>query len=109
MVKRSHTELWQFLIDEAMEAEFDAEMARTLALTPEELDNELRAAGFDVEAQKAKTLAWLEKLERGEIPTGPAARAGRPGILARPKGDTPKDAPEPEAGGAQGHAPASSR
>jgi hypothetical protein len=38
------------------------------ALTVDECERELRAAGFDVEAERARAEEWLEKLERGEGP-----------------------------------------
>src|SRR5260370_42198608 len=45
----------------------DAEMERVLAMTPEEREAELRAAGYDVEAEKAKARAWHETAKRGDV------------------------------------------
>jgi hypothetical protein len=53
----------------------DAEIDRVLALTPEQLETELRDAGFDVEAEKAKAAEWLETLSRGELPVAAGERA----------------------------------
>jgi len=36
-------------------------------MTPAECEAELRAAGIDVEADKAKGLAWLEAARRGDV------------------------------------------
>src|SRR5260370_33242573 len=45
----------------------DAEMERVLAMTREEREAELRAAGYDVEAEKAKARAWHEMAKRGDV------------------------------------------
>jgi hypothetical protein len=54
--------------DAEFDAQVDAEMERVLAMTPEEREAELHAAGIDVEAERAKAREWREKAERGEIP-----------------------------------------
>jgi hypothetical protein len=60
--KRSASELWEALEDQAM----DDEMEAVLAMTPEERRQELRAAGFDLERVNAHADAL------GAAPTPPA-------------------------------------
>jgi hypothetical protein len=55
-------------LDAEFDAQVDAEMERVLAMTPEERDAELRAAGVDVEAERVKAREWRERAERGELP-----------------------------------------
>jgi hypothetical protein len=61
----------------------DAEMERVLAQTPEERENDLRAAGVDVEAERAKARAWREKATEGEL-TAVAEEPQRVAIAASP-------------------------
>jgi hypothetical protein len=49
-------------------AEIDAEMERVLAMTSEQVEVELRAAGVDVEADDAKGRDAYERAQRGEAP-----------------------------------------
>jgi hypothetical protein len=60
--------VWEQSIAEAMDAAVEHEIERVCALTAEECERELRAAGFDVEAEKARAEEWLKQLERGEVP-----------------------------------------
>ena len=55
-------------IDAQIDAEIDAEMERVAALTPEQVETELRARGVDVEAEDANALEAYEKMQRGEAP-----------------------------------------
>jgi hypothetical protein len=50
----------------------DAEMERVLAMTPEERENELRAAGVDVEADQAKGRDWRARAFPGEVTISPS-------------------------------------
>jgi hypothetical protein len=61
MPKPTHKEVWQKLLDEAGEDQVD----RAAKVTPEEAAKELRAAGVDVEAERAKANAFLADLEEG--------------------------------------------
>jgi hypothetical protein len=72
-------------IEEA--ASSDAEMDRILALSTEELDAELSAAGFDVAALDANTAAFIEGLEKNRALHGDAAdrlRRARALMASRP-------------------------
>ncbi len=51
--------LWQELVDEAGEDAIDA----AAAVTVEQAERDLAAAGFDVAAERAAALAWLDELE----------------------------------------------
>ena len=53
----------------------DAEMKRVLARTPEERENDLRAAGVDVEAERVKAREWREKAAGGDLPAEETQRA----------------------------------
>jgi hypothetical protein len=65
----------------------DAEMERVLARTPAERENDLRAAGVDVEAERVKARAWREKAAGGDLPAGEAQRAA---IAASPQTAVPR-------------------
>ena len=58
MSERKHTDLWRELVDEAGEEEIDRAANVTVA------EAELRAAGFDVAAERAKAGAFLDALGR---------------------------------------------
>jgi hypothetical protein len=45
----------------------DVEMERVLAMTPEEIDRNLEAAGVDLEAERANADAALEAAKRGDV------------------------------------------
>jgi hypothetical protein len=60
--------------DAQIDAHIDAEMERVLAMTPEQVEADLRAAGVDVEAEDAKARAAYEKAQRGEAPTESSAK-----------------------------------
>jgi hypothetical protein len=60
-----------------VDAEIDAEMETTLRLTREQIEADLRAAGVDIEAEKAKAVEAYEKAQCGETPAPPArSRSG---------------------------------
>ena len=67
MAKRAPEEVLDAIDAWADDDAIDAEMERILARTPAEREAELRAAGIDVEADKAKGLAWLEAAKRGDV------------------------------------------
>jgi hypothetical protein len=67
MPERKHADLWKELVDEAGEDEID----RAASVSVEQAEAELRAAGFDVEAERAKARAFLDELEGG-APTATA-------------------------------------
>jgi hypothetical protein len=58
--KRTHKELWDLLRAEAGEDEIE----KAASMTVEQAEAELRAAGFDVSAERAKARAFLDELER---------------------------------------------
>jgi hypothetical protein len=79
MSDRKHVDLWKKLVDEAGEDEID----RAASVSVEQAEADLKAAGFDVAAERAKANAFLDALESGaprsaprEAPqvTPPAAR-----------------------------------
>jgi hypothetical protein len=79
MSERKHVDLWKKLVDEAGEDEID----RAASVSVEQAEADLKAAGFDVAAERAKANAFLDALESGaqrsaprEAPqvTPPAAR-----------------------------------
>jgi hypothetical protein len=59
MSERKHADLWNELVDEAAEAEID----RAANVSVEQAEADLRAAGFDVAAERARANAFLEELE----------------------------------------------
>jgi hypothetical protein len=61
----------------------DTEMERVLAQTAEERENDLRAAGVDVEAERAKAREWREKAAGGKLPAV-AEEPQRAAIAASP-------------------------
>jgi hypothetical protein len=63
--KRDPSEVWKSLVEEAEE---DAEMERILALSPEEVEAELRAAGFDPEEERGKANEFVARIKAGEDP-----------------------------------------
>jgi len=67
MAKRSPEEVLDAIDAWTDDAAIDAEMERILAMTPAECEAELRAAGIDIEADKAKGRAWLEAAKRGDV------------------------------------------
>jgi hypothetical protein len=64
MPERKHADLWKELVDEAGEDEIE----RAASVSVEQAEAELRAAGFDVEAERVKARAFLDDLE-GRAPT----------------------------------------
>jgi len=83
MTKKS-SKTWDAMKNESA---VDAEMARILALSTEELDAELTAAGFDVPALDAKNAAFIQSLERNRATHGDAAdrlRRARALMASRP-------------------------
>ncbi len=61
MSERKHADLWRELVDEAGEDEID----RAVNVSVAEAEAELRAAGFDVAAERAKAGAFLDALGTG--------------------------------------------
>jgi hypothetical protein len=55
----SHKALWAQLLDEASEEAIEAAAAVSVA----QAERDLAAAGFDVAAERAKALAWIDELE----------------------------------------------
>jgi hypothetical protein len=102
MSERKHADLWRELVDEAGEDEIE----RAASMSREQVEAELKAAGVDVEAERAEANAFLDDLARGKIELGASASdkhqsapaAVSPKAVARkaaaPKGVEPK-APRP--------------
>ncbi|HEV3192927.1 MAG TPA: hypothetical protein VGY54_20615 [Polyangiaceae bacterium] len=67
MAKRTAKEVLDAIDAWKGEDALDAEMESILAMTPEERERELEAAGYDVQAEKAKARVWREKARRGEL------------------------------------------
>jgi hypothetical protein len=88
MSKRTPKEVWQKLVDEAGEEEIE----RAASVSVEQAEKELAAAGFDVAAERATANAFLEALERGELPAPATATA-----TATAPATAPATATEPEA------------
>jgi hypothetical protein len=82
MAKRSPEQILDALDAWDQDDAIDAEMERILARTPEERENDLRAAGIDVEAERTKAREWREKAARGEIPA--IAKLAQPAAVALP-------------------------
>ena len=61
MSERKHADLWEELVDEAGEDEID----RAASVSVAQAEAELKAAGFDVAAERAKASAWLDALQSG--------------------------------------------
>ena len=70
MSERKHADLWNELVAEAGEDEID----RAASVSVAQAEAELRAAGFDVAAERAKAGAFLEALEKGPGESKPAPR-----------------------------------
>jgi hypothetical protein len=66
MAKRSPEEVLNAIDAWDQDDAIDEEMARVLAMTPEERESELRAAGVDVEAERVKAREWPERAGAGE-------------------------------------------
>jgi hypothetical protein len=69
MSERKHADLWKELVAEAGEDEID----RAASVTVEQAEAELKAAGFDVAAERAKASAFLDALEGGAPEQAPEA------------------------------------
>jgi hypothetical protein len=59
MSERKHADLWKKLVDEADEDEMD----RAASMSVQQAEADLKAAGFDVAAERAKANAFLDALE----------------------------------------------
>ena len=83
MSERKHADLWRELVDEAGEEEID----RAANVSVTQAEAELRAAGFDVAAERAKAGAFLDALGAGrarprEGPVeAPRRKRPRPAVL----------------------------
>jgi hypothetical protein len=82
MSDRKHADLWRELVDEAGEAEID----RAASVSVADAEAELKAAGFDVPAERAKATAFID------APGGEAASATPDETPPAPKATPP--APE---------------
>jgi hypothetical protein len=69
MSERKHADLWKKLDDEAGEDEID----RAANVTVEQAEAELKAAGFDVAAERATASAFLDALDKGAPQSAPGA------------------------------------
>jgi hypothetical protein len=69
MSERKHSDLWRKLDDEAGEDEID----RAASVSEEQAEADLKAAGFDVAAERAKANAFLDALENGPQRIAPDA------------------------------------
>jgi hypothetical protein len=67
MSERKHVDLWKKLVDEAGEDEID----RAASVSVEQAEADLKAAGFDVAAERANANAFLDALESGAPPSAP--------------------------------------
>jgi hypothetical protein len=83
MSQRKYTELWNELVDEADEDENENGPAASVAQT----EAELKAAGFDVAAERAKANAFLEELGggAGEPTREPIREGGRRRAVGEPR------------------------
>jgi hypothetical protein len=77
MSERKHADLWRELVDEAGEEEID----RAATVSVAQAEAELKAAGFDVAAERAKASAFVEALGSG--------------VSSSPASETAPRAPEP--------------
>jgi hypothetical protein len=59
MSPRTAQSIWQELVDEAGEDAIEAAAAVSVA----QAERDLAAAGFDVAAERAAALAWIDELE----------------------------------------------
>ncbi|MBV9949105.1 MAG: hypothetical protein JOZ69_19815 [Myxococcales bacterium] len=84
MSERRHRDLWTRLADEASEDEID----RAASVSVEQAEAELRAAGFDVAAERARANAFLEGLESG-------APRSSPGVTPQPTRSSPAVTSQP--------------
>ncbi len=85
MSERKHADLWRELVDETGEDEID----RAASVSVAEAEAELKAAGFDVAAERAKAGAFVDSLGSGapsSTAKEPAPRAGVVGEGRRRKG-----------------------
>jgi hypothetical protein len=80
MSERKHLDLWKELAEKAGEDEID----RAASVTVEEAEAELKAAGFDVAAERAKASAFLDRL------AGDARRQGVAQARATPRVESEK-------------------
>jgi hypothetical protein len=67
MSERKHADLWKKLVDEAGEDEID----RAASVSVEQAEADLKVAGFDVAAERAKANAFLDVLESGAPRSAP--------------------------------------
>jgi hypothetical protein len=79
MSDRKHADLWRELVDEAGEAEID----RAASVSVAEAEAELKAAGFDIAAERAKANAFVDA-PRGEAASVTPKEATPPDPKAAP-------------------------
>jgi len=91
MSERKPAELWKKLADEAGEDEID----RAASVSVEQAEADLRAAGFDVAAERAKANAFLDALESEAPRSAPRAALRVTAPAARVAGETRRARPRP--------------
>jgi hypothetical protein len=91
MSERKHTDLWEKLVDEAGEDEID----RAASVRVEQAEADLKAAGFDVAAERAKAHAFLDALESGAPLRGPGVAPQVTPPSARAADEKPRARPRP--------------
>jgi hypothetical protein len=85
MSERKHADLWTELVDEAGEEEID----RAASMSVAQAEAELKAAGFDVAAERAKAGAFLDALESEASTSKSEKAAPRVAEASRRKGTRP--------------------
>jgi hypothetical protein len=91
MSKRKHADLWKKLVDEAGEDEID----RAASVSVEQAEADLKAAGFDVAAERAKANAFLDALENGAPRSAPGVAPQVTPIAARAADEKRRARPRP--------------
>jgi hypothetical protein len=82
MSERKHADLWKELVDEAGEEEID----RAATVSVAQAEAELKAAGFDVAAERAKASALVDALGSEASSSTPREKAPRAPEPTRRKG-----------------------
>jgi len=95
MAKRSPKQVLDALDAWDEDNAIDAEMERVAAMTPEQIETDLRAAGIDVEAERTKAREWREKAARGEIPAIAAPARTEAAAMPAPSAQAKQTQSEP--------------
>ncbi len=85
MSERKHADLWTELVDEAGEGEID----RAASVSVAEAEADLKAAGFDVAAERAKAGAFLDAMAGAASSSKSEEAAPRVAEASRRKGPRP--------------------